>query len=298
MTYADYQLTKFFFQLQGLQTEHSFCQNRMDVSINSQSDQLVAVTSDLLSAKNKIKRMQESLQKCEREKEISERSLELEKTNAREVQEILTPLRQTLEKSTVQMESLHSELLGKTSVLQEKEKQVELLEMELESSKEDYKRAIASYQAMKLEIDVVQQSLLSKTVQLEEELRKRNTTETENVELSLKMSDIKRELKEKESLLEGSHRLGAHLSSELESLRSGSKSLKETLVEKEAMLQAQVQELAEVQHEKEMMARKLLEMEAQLQMATDTNEVTVNEITSRIYELQTQNKTLQQVSSA
>ena len=262
----------------------------------SQSEQFVAMTTELSKAKEKIKAMQESFQKCKKEKEIVERSLELEKRNGKEVQEILTSLRQTLEKSTLQIESLHCELLSKISLLQEKENQIVLLQKELIGFKEDYQTATAGCQAMQLQVEVVQKTVLSKTVQLEEEQRQRKITEMENVDLNLKLSDVQRDLKEKESLLEGAVQQTVELSAELMSLRSGSSSFKQLLVDKEAALQAEAVEIAELQKEKELMARNALEMEAQLQLAMDSKIAVCRELNEKISELQTQNQSLQQVS--
>ena len=280
--------TCYHFQLLRLQTEHSLCQKQIALTSNSQTDQLTAITTELLAAKNEIKQLQDSLRKTRREKEMSDRSLELEKSNCQEVQEILTSMRGTLEKSTSQIETLHSQLLIKSSALQEKERQIELLQSDLKGCKEDHKTATTSCQAMQFEVNAIKQALLSKTAQLEEEHKKRSTVEADIVEMSGK-------LKEKESLLQGERTLGAHVSNELEALRIKSNSLEDTVASKEATLQGRARELMEVNKEKAEAVSKLSEMEEQLQMAMHSKDTAIREMTTKVSELQAQNRELQQV---
>ena len=267
----------------------------MTLASNSQTDKLTATTTELLVAKQEVRQLQESLRKIKREREITERSLELERNNSKEVQDILTSMRHTLESSTAQIETLHSQLLCKSSALQEREKEVEMLQCELKGFKKDYRTATTSCQAMQIEVEEIQQTLLTKTAQLEEECKRRSIMEANVVELSQKLSDAHTELKEKESVLQGEQTLGAHVSSELDTLRIKSTSLEKTVASKELALQEQARELMRIHEEKKEVMSRLSEMEEHLHRSVDSKDAVVREVTTKVSEMEVKNLKLQQV---
>lgn len=286
-------------QLLALQKEHALCTKQFHIASTANSDTEKQVTSlkvELHTTQDKVRQLQDALRNAEKEINVTQRNLELEKGHSNEVEMSLDSTRQMLERTTKKLEDVHQQNTLKDDLLSRKESQLSLIQGELNKIKEDHHSATSSCQSLTVEVQMISKDLNSKKEQLLEAQKRREASETSIKELGEKLSSSEREITEKNIMLMREKKENEQLAIEITTLKNMIQDLEHQVSLKDATLSKQEREMASVIVQKENAEALNTERESELKSAQFSKVHEIAELNKQVAYFDAQSKQLKEVS--
>ena len=286
-------------QLLALQKEHALCSKQFHIASTANSEtekQVASLKAELHTTQGKVRQLEDALRNAEKEIDVMQRNLELEKGHFNEVDMSLDSTRQMLERTTKKLEDVHQQNTLKDGLLSRKESQLSLIQGELNKIKEDYYSATGNCQSLTVEVEMITKELNIKKEQLLEAQKRREDSEASIKEIGEKLSASEREMTEKNIMLTKEKKEKEQLSIEITTLRKTIQDLEYQISLKDATLSKQEREMAAVIVEKENAEALNTERESELRSAQLSKGHEITELNKQVAHFDAQSKQLKEVS--
>lgn len=262
-------------------------------SIRSDVDQqLASLQAELCMSERTVQQLKEAARKAESEADLYRRSLELEKSSAKDTQRAMNSLKQTLNEGCKEMEILDEKSQGMHAQLKSRDQQLKVLQTELHKMKEDYKNATSSCKSLRFEVQMTKKDLEENTTQLLAAHKHIQEMEAGTLHAGGQLSTIQRVLDERKQQLQEQLSEKKCLVDEVKSLKVRLQQAEQETAKREHLA---MERRKTTEEERVATSSRLKEVENELTSTQMLKTQSVKELSTRLAESQARNRHLQLV---